>query len=197
MDLAERLKDARIKKGYRSAAAAARAMGVPSPTYSGHENGTTPPPRDKLAQYATAFGTTVDYLLTGKGRPPRKRMVPLVGHVGAGALAHIYAGDQGELDRVEAPDGSNDNTVAVEIRGESLGSFFNQWLVFYDDRREPVTHSMIGKLCVVGLADGRTLIKKLRAGQLPGHWTLESQFEPPIYDAVVEWAAVVKSMVPR
>src|SRR5262245_21011143 len=51
------------------------------------------------------------------------RTVPLVGYVGAGAQAHFTAA--GELGRVPAPEGSTDATVAVEIRGESLGSFFD------------------------------------------------------------------------
>lgn len=193
----DRLKKAREARGYASAAAAARAMGIPSPTYSGHENGTTPPPRERLKQYADFYRVSVDYILTGRSKAKPRRNVQLVGYVGAGSEAHYYDVGQGDLGEVEAPEGATSDTVAVEIRGQSLGSFFEQWLVFYDDRREPLTTSMIGKLCVLGLADGRVLIKKLRRGQIEDRWTLESQFEPPIYDAEVAWGAVVKSMVPR
>jgi hypothetical protein len=37
-----------------------------------------------------------------------------------------------------ARDASTDSTVAVEIRGESLGSFFDRWIVFYHDVRRLV-----------------------------------------------------------
>lgn len=125
------------------------------------------------------------------------KLAPLVGYVGAGAEAHLFEAGQGPFDEVEAPDGSTDKTVAVEIRGESLGSFFDRWLVFYDDVRDPPSGDMIGKLCVCGLPDGRVLIKKLTRSREKGLFVLHSQFEPPIYDVGVDWAARVKSMAPR
>lgn len=146
-----------------------------------------------LELIAQALGTTVRELVHENDH----RQVPLVGYVGAGAEAHAFAIGQGPFDMVDAPDGSTSRTVAVEIRGESLGSFFDQWLVFYDDVRDPVTPDLIGKLCVCGLPDGRVLIKKLARGSLPGVFTLLSQFESPIFDTAVAWAAKVKNMVPR
>jgi transcriptional regulator with XRE-family HTH domain len=125
------------------------------------------------------------------------RLAPLVGYVGAGAEAHLFDHGQGPFDMVDAPDGSTDATVAVEIRGESMGSFFDKWLVFYDDVRDPPSPDMIGKICVVGLPDGRVLIKKLARSREKGLYVLHSQFEPPIYDVAILWAAKVKNMVPR
>jgi hypothetical protein len=118
----------------------------------------------------------------------------VVGYVGAGAEAHIYDVPQADLDEVEAPVGSNEATVAVELRGNSLGSFFNRWLVFYDDIRRPVTPDLIGELCVVGLEDGRVLIKLVQRGKAEGLYNLLSQTEPPIKDVAIEWAAKVLSM---
>lgn len=122
---------------------------------------------------------------------------PLVGYVGAGAETHTFADGQGPFDYVDAPPGSTPETVAVEIRGESLGSFFDQWLVFYDDVHDPPRQELIGKLCVCGLPDGRVLIKKLARGTEPGLFTLLSQFESPIFDQQLDWAARVKTMMPR
>jgi transcriptional regulator with XRE-family HTH domain len=133
-------------------------------------------------------------LLFGGGGGPAS--VPVVGYVGAGATTHFYA-DQQEFDDVPAPEGSTSNTVAVEIRGDSLGSFFDRWLVFYDDVRRPVTADLVGKLCVVGLEDGRVLIKKVQRSQTEGLFHLISQFEAPILDVPIDWAARVKNMVPR
>ncbi|QXX74263.1 helix-turn-helix domain-containing protein [Methylovirgula sp. HY1] len=129
--------------------------------------------------------------------PGEVKGVPLVGFVGAGAETHRFDDGQGPFDEVEAPDGATDKTVAVEIRGESLGVLFDRWLVFYDDVRRPVTTDLIGVLCVVGLADGHVLIKKIEKGQLKGRFTLRSNIEPPIYDAEIIWAARVKQMRPR
>lgn len=137
--------------------------------------------------------------LTGSNapRPGAPLQVPVVGYVGAGAEAVLYADGQGPFDEVPAPPGATDKTVSVEIRGTSLGELFDTWLVYYDDLRDPPGGNQIGRLCVCGLADGRILVKKLKRGQIAGHFTLVSNTEPPIYDVLVDWAAIVTNMTPR
>ncbi len=131
--------------------------------------------------------------------PDDERTVPVVGYVGAGAEAHFYALSDGELDRVPAPENAGPETVAVEIRGESLGPLFERWLVHYDEIRSPITSDLLGQLCVVGLPNDKVLVKKVRnsKSRTPGLYDLLSNNEPPILDAPVVWAAKVKSMVPR
>lgn len=123
--------------------------------------------------------------------------VPLRGYVGAGSEAHYYglADDPGE--EVPMPPNGNANTVAVEVRGDSLGSLFNRWLVYYDELHDPPTADLLRKLCVVGLADGRVLVKQIRKGSAPGFYHLHSQTEGVIEDVVISWAAEVKAMTPR
>ena len=120
--------------------------------------------------------------------------VPVVGRVGAGAEAHFYAESQGPFDYVRAPASATAETVAVEISGNSMGPEFNGWLAFYDDLRSPVTDDLIGQLCVVGLADGRVLIKELRQGRARGQFHLLSRSGEPILDVEVNWAALVKGL---
>jgi transcriptional regulator with XRE-family HTH domain len=122
--------------------------------------------------------------------------IPVIGYVGAGGFAYRYAVGQGDLDKIE-PEQTTSQTVAVEVRGDSLGRSFDRWLVFYDDAGNPVTESLIGSLCVVGLADDRVLIKTLRRGSRAGLFTLESNSEPPIKDTPIAWAAQVRAMRPR
>jgi hypothetical protein len=130
--------------------------------------------------------------------PNQERSVPLVGYVGAGAEAHYYALSHGELDRVPAPDNASENTVAVEIRGNSLGPVFQSWLIYYDEVRSPVTSDLLGRLCVVGLPDDRVVVKQLKASKNPGLFDLLSNVnEEHIRDVPVLWAARVKTMVPR
>jgi hypothetical protein len=102
----------------------------------------------------------------------------------------------GELGEVDAPEGTSESTLAVEIRGDSLGSFSDRWLVFYDDVRRPMRPDLLGRLCVVGLEDGRVLIKKPQRSRTRGLYPLFSQTEEPILDAAVGRAARVKIMVP-
>lgn len=200
-DPSDRLKRARADAGFENASAAARAFGWNEVTYRAHEGGGRGLRPDVAARYARALRVPADWLLYG---PSRKRRdaeddpatVPLVGYVGAGAQAH-FADAQGPLDEVPAPEGRTDHTKAVEIRGDSLGPFFDRWIVYYDDVRRPVTADLIGPLCVVGLPDGRVLLKKIQRSRSRGLFHLTSQFDPPILDVPVEWAAKVKTMAPR
>lgn len=203
-EMHERLTAARKEAGYQTTRAAAAALGVKEPTYVQHENGTRGFKRESADSYARKFHVSLEWLLTGKGTKERRslrpggetRYVNLVGYVAAGAQTHFFAND-GPLDEVPAPAGTTDSTVAVEIRGDSLGSFFDRWLVFYDDVRRPVTSDLINRLCVVGLDDGRILIKKVQRSKSRGLYHLISQTEDPILDVAIDWAARVKNMVPR
>ncbi|HEX7881678.1 MAG TPA: helix-turn-helix transcriptional regulator [Afipia sp.] len=202
-EMHQRLADARLKAGFPEASDAARALGVKVPTYLAHENGSRGFKRSSAELYARRYHVSLEWLLTNRGpresQPTRgqdqEHAVDLVGYVSAGTT-HFFPNDA-PLDRVAAPAGSTASTVAVEIRGESLGAFFDRWLVFYDDVHRPVTPSLMNKLCVVGLDDGRILIKKIQASKAKGLFHLLSQTEPPILDVKIEWAARVKSMVPR
>lgn len=130
----------------------------------------------------------------GKNEPT----VPLVGYVGAGAETHLFAEGQGPFDMIQAPDGSTEKTVAAEVRGVSLGPAFDGWYIFYNEVRDPPTPDLIGRLCIVGLRDGRVLVKILRAGHLKDRYTLESNTgELPIYDADVVWAERVRQMTSK
>ena len=208
----DRLRIARERR-FKTGRIAAKAMGIPVSTYGAHERAEQPGGRDygpeEAKRYARRFGVTPEWLLTGRGSKPEDRgfglepqdpnspKVPVVGYVGAGSEAHHYAVADVGIDEVDPPVGATDDTVAVEIRGTSLGPLFNRWLVFYDDVRHPFTPDLIGELCVVGLADGRVLIKQVQKGREEGLYNLISQSEPPIRDVRIEWAARVNSISRR
>lgn len=198
-DLHERLRAARQAAGYKSATAAAERLGVPYGTYSGHENGGRGVKPQDIARYAKAFKVSPSWLLTGVGDPSPSRApeVPLVGYVGAGDLEHRFGDGHGLNETVEAPRGSSEKTVAVEVRGDSLGPFFDRALIFYDERYEPFDDSLLGQLCVVGLRDGQVLVKQVRRGSVQGRFTLYGQFGSPIEDAEIAWAAPVLTVTPR
>lgn len=63
---AYRLRTARIRAGYKSAAAAARAMGIEPSTYAGHENGFRGFPNE-AQRYASFFKVRLEWLLEGAG----------------------------------------------------------------------------------------------------------------------------------
>jgi hypothetical protein len=125
--------------------------------------------------------------------------VPIVGTVGASAEAFFYGeASDAPAETVKPPPEASVDTVAVEIRGESLGPGFNGWVAYYDDVREPITDDLIGWLCVVGLADGRVLIKIPRRSKTKGLYHLESNIGGEfITDVEIVWAARVKAVLPK
>lgn len=122
------------------------------------------------------------------------RKVNVMGYASAGGDTIVFGDAQGPFDEVNAPSWATERTVAVQIRGTSLGRPFNNWLAFYNDRRDPPDESLIGELCICGLADGRVMIKTLQKGSSKGRYHLESLTEPTIPDQRVDWAAIVEEM---
>lgn len=128
---------------------------------------------------------------------PLPATVKLKGYVGAGGVAHYYNLAHDDYEEVPAPPGATDQTVAVEIKGKSLGPLFETWLVYYDDVRSPITSDLYGELCVVGLSDDRILIKKITKGQNGTFTLLSNGTDEDIENAEIEWAAKVTDMKPR
>jgi transcriptional regulator with XRE-family HTH domain len=181
---------------YREAAGLSQAdlaelAGTSQPQVKRLEAGERKLTKEWAVRLAPHLGVQPERLLFRGDQPI---FTPVIGYVGAGQEAHFEPVD---LDEVPAPDNATEHTVAVVIRGDSMGSFFDGWLVFYDNVQRPVTSDLIGKICVVGLADGRTMIKKLQRSKIKGLFHLLSQNQEPIMDVPVEWAALVKNMVPR
>ena len=67
MELHERLAAARKQAGFETAAEAAQALGVPYPTYAGHENGSSGFRAERGEQYARRFKVRFEWLMRGAG----------------------------------------------------------------------------------------------------------------------------------
>lgn len=123
--------------------------------------------------------------------------VEVVGYVGAGGTISFQDG-QGPFGEAEMPPkGRSSTIVAVRVQGDSMSGLLEDGsTVYYDRRRDSPDESLHGKLCVVGLGDGRALIKKLYPGRKPGHYDLHSLNAPPLLDQPVTWAAKVSWIAP-
>jgi len=198
MDIGERIAGARNEKGW-SQTKLGKAVGQAQTTISSWERGRTEPTREDVARVASALDVPVAQLeFDDQTDPAERRTVPVVGYVGAGSKAHYYATGQGELDRVDMPLNGSLQSVAAEIRGESLGPVLEGWLVYWDDVRNPVTPDLHGRLCVVGLPNDQVLVKKIQPAGQPNHYHLISNSsESTMFDEEVLWAARVISMTPR
>lgn len=186
---------ARKKRGFTHAKDAARFFGWPYETYIQHEQGIRGLSRQSK-KYADAFRVSEGWLLTGEGTSPNdsRRMIQVVGYVGAGAEIHAiddHAKGAG-LDEVECPwDALGPSAVAVRVRGDSMEpALYDGDLIFYDERAAD-HRELVGKNCVVALHDGRHFVKQLRR-TADGHVYLHSYNSEPIFGVSIDWAAKVK-----
>jgi transcriptional regulator with XRE-family HTH domain len=196
MGIGRRIKEARESRGLSQTKLAGKIHSAQT-TISSWETGRTEPTRDDVVRIADALDWDIAQLELPSAPVIGRGVVPLVGYVGAGAAAHYYASADEGLGEVEAPEDATPQTVAVEIRGESLGALFESWLVYYDDVRSPVTPDLYNRLCVVGLPDGRVLVKRIRKARTEGLFHLDSNTEATMNDQEILWAARVKTMRPR
>lgn len=198
----ERLKWAREQAGFEDAPSAAEALGVVESTYYGHENGSRGFKRDSAAKYARRFKVSLEWLLTGRGQPKAgPATTRAVGYIGAGAQVEpvddhaLGAG----LDEVDLPPGVPLDAVLVIVRGDSMYPryFDGEFLFYVRDQHSPL--ELVGRECVIKLADGRTFVKVLRHGSNRQLFNLESwnANTPTMVDQVVEWAAPVTARVNR
>lgn len=112
---AERLRRARVAKGYASAAEAARAHGWPEVTYTSHENGTRGLRLDAAKRYSRAFGIPLAGLIGVKIEPEVQR-VPVVGVAAVGVWR-----DEIALDAERPTNGRSPNVLSV---GATTMSYF-------------------------------------------------------------------------
>ena len=198
-EIAKRLRKARADRGYENAAEAARALGVPAQTYQGHENGSRGLRREAAQRYASFFGVSVEWLLTGKQGKYHSRKIAVVAYIGAGA--EVFPMDDhargAGLEMVDPPAGLGNDCVAAKIRGDSMHPLRDGWLVFWVKDQDGVPENCLGSLCVVQIKNGPTLLKDLRRGSKPGLYTLESWNAPPREDVEVDWASRIIDIRPR
>ena len=104
----ERLKEARLKAGYKTATAAIDAFGWANSTYRAHENGQNGFKIDDAKQYGEAYGVSPSWLLLGEGDalpPPKERKGAKAHKHNCGehifAAAMLLKDDPNNLDLIE------------------------------------------------------------------------------------------------
>lgn len=144
---------------------------------------------DRLQEVANALGCGLLDLIDGIIK------VPVVGKVGAGAVVESiddYPLGQG-LRQVRCPTGLDpQQTVAVEVEGDSMLPIEEGWLLFYTRNYDGVPVECLGKLCIVQLADeGARYVKRVKLGRKPGVFNLYSTNAREMEDMPLLWAAPV------
>jgi len=135
----DRLKAARERAGFATAADAARALHVGLPTYMAHENGTRGFKLASAERYARRFKVPLEWLLTGgdnKGvLEPHLRHIsndtefrPVIGAVQAGVWQEMAALDESRVEQLPIPANlanANARQYWLEIVGDSVSEYVN------------------------------------------------------------------------
>ena len=191
-----RLIAARQRK-YATPEEAASAMGIPAPTYRGHENGSRGLSRN-AERYARFFGVPLDWLLTGRGSMTGAQTIPVFGRIGAGAVVTMD-GDEAERSKGEAAEfPSPFECWAFVVEGDSMRPRFYPGEVVVFANTPDAEDRLVGQYCLAQLlATGERFVKILRPGRAPNRWRLESHNADPMEDvellAAWRWRATLPS----
>ena len=193
-----RLRKAREAAGIESAYEAARALGIPEPTYASHENGSRGFTKTSAQRYADFFRVNLEWLLTGRGQMRRQGMLTVSGTVGAGGEVLSYDGvpPKGGFKQIVIGQTVEEGDTATEIETDGLYPFKAGWKLIWNPGTTGVPAEALNQLCVVRLADGGpTLVKIVRRGRTQGTYTLETWNAPPQEDVRLASAARIKAIV--
>jgi transcriptional regulator with XRE-family HTH domain len=197
----ERLRDARVARGFETAAAAADAFGWNRNTYASNENGNAPFSYRKAKDYAAALGVRPEWLYDAAGpmRPSAEPgFVRVVGMVGANPDGVVlFAMGQEPTDLAPIPPGGTEKAAALRVAGHSMrGVADDGALIYFEDQRTPPTPDMLGHVVVVEIDTDEVLVKRLLRGSRAGVYDLESVAGPTRHDAKIRWAAHITAIIP-
>lgn len=182
-----------LRKGARKGQEeAAEELGITRSTLSRYETNEYPVPDHVVERAAQLYIVTPAYIRYGD---TSSRMAQVRGRVGAGA--QIEAIEQPPWRFVEIP-ASWDDAVALEVSGLSCYPTYDNGddIVIRGERRL-VEGEILGRMCVVETADGLGLVKRVRRGQTPGLFNLESPNAPTLEDVPLVSARPVKMHLQR
>lgn len=186
-DMENRIKHFREKAGLTLQALADR-VGTSNQQVGYLERGQRKLSQEWMERISAALGVNPADLL-----PPKT--VQVIGYAGAGAVVYgidDHAKGTGMFEISAPPQGATPTMVALVIKGDSMSPAYDDGDIIYYD--ETVSGAdlvyVVGKKCVIRLADGSTFLKRLRRNKNGDYW-LESFNGDPILNPQIEWAAVV------
>lgn len=202
-----RLAHARLEAGFRSAREAALECGWPESTYRAHENGGRTIGLDDAEKYAKRYrNISAQQILFGEEEPEEfarvgdTRAAPVMGYIGAGAEIQPDF-EQVPLEglfTVELPFSIPEDTIAFEVRGDSMAPRYDEGdvIICYRDQHRP-TNSFYGEEAAVRTADGRRFLKTIEKGARSRSFNLVSFNARTIESVRLEWVGEIWVTVRR
>ena len=196
-----RLRQARIAKGFETAAAAADAFGWNRNTYASNENGNAPFSYRRAKEYAVAFGVRPEWLYDAAGAmlpAAAAGFVPIIGRVGANPEGLVlFATGQEPGDLAPIPPGGTEQARALLVVGHSMHGIADDGaLIYFEDQKTAPSPDMLGHVVVVEVDTDEVLVKRLLRGSRAGRYDLESIVGPTRQDARLRWAAHITAIIP-
>jgi phage repressor protein C with HTH and peptisase S24 domain len=202
----ERLRQARIAAGYRSARDAALQNAWPESTYRAHEAGTRTIGQDDAERYAArvrrdGVEVTAKGLLFGDDDAPEppadgSQVVGVKGLISAGGL--IETGDEqagGDLFRITVPFPVPHGTIAFRVAGLSMYPKYEPDDVVLCAESGESPERLLDLYAAVTTAEGHRYLKKILRGSQRGAYHLESHNAPLMPDRRLVWASGIISTV--
>jgi transcriptional regulator with XRE-family HTH domain len=200
--IAARLRSARIRAGYTSAAKFARKHGFNVTTYTHHERGRRTITVESLQQYSSALDAGLADLLYDIG----ERSIITVsvnytivagGKVMEGAVQGLSreADGIGGIPQVDVP--NLQTLTAAKVSGNSMFPRYHDGdLIFYNPVETTgfIDPTLSGVECVVALADGEILVRT-PVLQGDGRYTLIAHGAPPTTDQILLGASAIVAIV--
>ncbi|WP_162241573.1 helix-turn-helix transcriptional regulator [Methylobacterium sp. Leaf117] len=163
MDKNDRIREARARAGFSSAAEAARRLNMSYGTYSSHENGLRGVKEQDLVRYARAFGVTVEWLRTGADvKYEGRSAVHCIGEAGTLNNGQVQMYGDEDPDKVLLVSAMiNAPCSYLYVRGKELRGIADQSSAIICSSKFSFERIHTGDLCLCMLEDGRILIKKV------------------------------------
>lgn len=199
---ADRLRKARIARGYRHASEAIAAHSFVRATYNANENGNATFSFKKAKEYAKAFRVRPEWLYDGAGPmtdaaqdEPMVRVIGTVGAASDGVVVMETAHDR--WDFVPIAPGGTGKASALEVKGGSMpGLAEDGALLYFEEQVTKPGKDMQNRVVIVETMDGRVLVKRLLRGSEKGRFDLESILGPTLEDVEIRWAAHITAIIP-
>lgn len=192
----DRLRKARERAGFRSAAEFAKTYDLTESAYRHKENGTREisvlDAKNFSRLLSKKLGPTITwaYILNGE-LPAEETFANLVGYVGAGARIFPFDDDYA-FEPIQAPPGLPSPQAAI-VRGDSNEPVYRDGDILYFAGSTTAPATLIGHDCMVQITDGPRQVKQLRRGKARGFYRLYSYATDTESDDVhLDWVAPVR-----
>lgn len=186
------LKQLRIARGWTQEEAAQR-VNVSRGQYIKLERGERRLTSDYIRMAANAFSVPDAAIISDI-------QIPVTGYLDGDAVVHPYPppvpGSPAEL-RAPALLLTGKQIVALENRERALGNAFRDWILYYSELHVQPELLFVGRLCIAGLSDDRTVLRILTHTPDSGSFGLAHYLDRSEEPQPFTWISPLLALCPR